>query len=74
MYRQIAHKPLPAMEDVDLMRRVGRRRTTVLRSRAITSAAHYRQDGYVRRTLRNLSCLALYHLRVPSGLIARLYR
>jgi rSAM/selenodomain-associated transferase 2 len=75
MYRQIGgHKPLPAMEDVDLMRRIGRRRITVLRSRAITSAARYRQDGYARRTLRNLSCLAMYHLRVAPGLIARLYR
>ena len=75
LYRQIGgYNPLPLMEDVDLIRRLGRRRTVILRSRAITSAARYRRDGYVRRTIRNLSCLTLYFLRVPNGMIARLYR
>jgi len=74
-YRQLGgYKPMPLMEDVELVRRIGRRRLVVLRTRAITSAARYRRDGYVRRTIRNLSCLTLYFLRVPSGMIARLYR
>lgn len=75
LYRQLGgYKALPLMEDVDLVRRLGRSRTVVLRSRAITSAARYRRDGYVRRTIRNLSCLTLYYLRVPNGVIERLYR
>ena len=75
LYRQLGgYKPLSLMEDVDFISRVGRRRTAMLRGRAITSAVRYRRDGYLRRTLRNLSCLALYYLRVPSGMIARLYR
>jgi hypothetical protein len=45
----------------------------VLRSRAVTSAARYRRDGYFRRSARNLSCLALFFLRVPPHVIARLY-
>lgn len=64
---------LPLMEDVDLARRIGRRRMTVLRARAVTSAARYRRDGYARRSARNLSCLALFFLRVPPRVIARLY-
>lgn len=75
VYRQLGgYEPIPLMEDVDLVRRIGRRRLSVLRSRALTSAANYRRDGYVRRTLRNLSCLTLYFLHVPVGTIARLYR
>lgn len=68
------YKPLPLMEDVDLVRRIGRRRLVMLRARAVTSAVRYRRDGYVRRIMRNLSCLTLYFLRVPSGTLERLYR
>jgi hypothetical protein len=64
---------LPLMEDVDLARRIGRRRIMVLRSRAVTSAVRYRRDGYFRRSARNLSCLTLFFLRVPPRVIARLY-
>ena len=67
-------RPMPIMEDVDIVRRLGWRRLTMLSSRAVTSASRYRQDGYGRRIARNLSCLALYALRVPPDTIARLYR
>jgi rSAM/selenodomain-associated transferase 2 len=64
---------LPLMEDVEFARRIGRKRMIMLRSRAVTSAVRYRRDGYLRRSARNLSCLALFFLRVPPRLIARLY-
>ena len=67
-------RALPLMEDVDLIRRLGRQRTVILRARAVTSAIRYRREGYILRTLRNLACLSLYYLRVPAGLIARIYR
>jgi rSAM/selenodomain-associated transferase 2 len=67
------YAPLPVMEDVDLVRRLGRRRLITLRSRAVTSAVRYRRDGYVRRILRNQGCLALYFLNVPASTIARIY-
>jgi rSAM/selenodomain-associated transferase 2 len=66
-------RPLPLMEDVDLVHRLGRNRLIFLRSRAITSAARFREEGYVRRSTRNAICLALYSLGVPPRLIARLY-
>ena len=66
-------RDLPLMEDVDLVQRLGRSRTLILRSRAVTSAVRYRRDGYVPRVARNLTCLGLYYLRVPPQLIARIY-
>ena len=66
-------RPLPLMEDVDLVRRIGRRRLTLLPAQAVTSAERYRRSGYVLRSLRNLTCLALYILGVPPRLIAFLY-
>lgn len=66
-------REMPLMEDVDLVRRIGRRRLTLLRPRAITSAERYMRDGYLARMGRNLCCLSLYYLRVPPRLIARIY-
>jgi rSAM/selenodomain-associated transferase 2 len=65
--------PLEIMEDVDMVRRIGRRRLAVLPARAVTSAARYRRNGILLRGLRNLGCLSLYFLRVPPRIIARLY-
>ena len=67
-------RPIPLMEDVDIVRRIGRTRLVLLDAPAITSASRYRQDGWIRRPLRNLSCLSLYYLGVPPQLIARLYK
>jgi rSAM/selenodomain-associated transferase 2 len=66
-------RPWPLMEDVDLIRRIGPRRLTVLQSAARTSAERWRRDGWRRRSIRNLFCLSLYFLGVPPSLIARLY-
>ncbi|MHA1113051.1 MAG: TIGR04283 family arsenosugar biosynthesis glycosyltransferase [Alphaproteobacteria bacterium] len=67
------YRPLPLMEDVDLVRRIGRRRLAMLGIAARSSAARYRRGGYLRRPLRNVACLALYFLGLPPRLIARLY-
>jgi len=63
----------PLMEDVDLVRRIGRHRIALLEARAITSAARYRRGGWLSRSARNLACLALYYLGLPPRLIRRLY-
>jgi hypothetical protein len=67
------YRPLALMEDVDLVRRLGSRRLSLLRSRAVTSAERFKRDGYWQRSTRNLLCLALYLLRVPVSTIHRLY-
>jgi len=66
-------RPLPLMEDVDLVRRIGRRRLKVLTSHAITSASRYERDGWIRRSARNLVCLALWYLGVPAVWLRQLY-
>jgi rSAM/selenodomain-associated transferase 2 len=63
----------PLMEDVDIVRRIGRRRLHMLRADAITSAIRYRRDGYAKRILRNQACLALYAVGVAPERIATLY-
>ena len=78
IHRDLLHaiggvRPLPLMEDVDLARRLGRRRLIPLDGTAITSAAKWQRDGWYRRSLRNLFCLALYFVGIPPRLIARLY-
>lgn len=67
-------RPLPLMEDVDMVRRLGRRRLRLLETPAVTSAARYRRDGWTLRPLRNLTCLTLWWLGVPADRVAALYR
>jgi len=67
------YRPLAMMEDVALVRRIGRRRLVALEAAAVTSARRYRRDGYVMRPARNLLCLGLYFLGLPPRLIARIY-
>lgn len=67
------YRPMPLMEDVDIVRRIGWRRMKRLRTEAVTSDRRYRKDGYFRRSGRNLLCLMLYFLRLPPRAIARLY-
>ena len=66
-------RPLPLMEDVELVRRIGRRRLVLLEGRIVTSAARYRRDGWLGRPLRNLTILAGYFLGVPPSLLRRYY-
>jgi rSAM/selenodomain-associated transferase 2 len=66
-------RPLPLMEDVDLVRRLKRRELVRLKSRAVTSAQRYRSEGYLLRGFRNLGLMLLYYLRVPPRVLARLY-
>jgi len=66
-------RALPLMEDVDLVRRLKRRELLGLKTRAVTSAQRYRQDGYLLRSARNLGLTLLYLLRVPPRILARLY-
>lgn len=74
LYRELGgYRPYPLLEDVDLVRRLGRSRITLLDTKAVTSAIRYRRDGYAARVLRNLGCLALLYLRVPPHAIARIY-
>jgi rSAM/selenodomain-associated transferase 2 len=74
LLRDIGGVPdIPLMEDVALVRRLGRRRLRALPAVATTSAARYR-GGYMRRSLRNLLCLGLYYAKVPPRKIKKFYK
>lgn len=66
-------RPLPLMEDVDLVRRLGCERLVALDAVAVTSAERHRRDGYVRRSARNDLLLGLGFAGVPPRLLTRLY-
>jgi rSAM/selenodomain-associated transferase 2 len=66
-------RPLPLMEDIDLISRLGRNRLIALKTSAVTSAAKWERDGWYRRSSHNLMCLSLWYLGVPPALIARIY-
>ena len=67
------YRPFQIMEDVDLVRRIGRRRLVFLRTPAVTSPERYLNDGYLARSSRNAMCLMLYYLGVNPDRIARIY-
>lgn len=67
------YRPTPIMEDVDLVRRIGRDRLVGLGVPFITSAERWRAEGWWRRSARNLACLLLWFVGVPPERIARLY-
>lgn len=74
LYERVGgYRSMPLMEDVDLVRRIGPRRLHMLDATITTSAERYRREGFVRRPLRNVLCLALYYLGVPAGAIVKLY-
>lgn len=73
-YRRLGgYPPLPLMEDVALVQRIGRRRMVWLAGAVMTDPVRYRRDGYIRRSLRNALCLGLFFLGVKPALLRRLY-
>ncbi len=66
-------RPIPLMEDVDIVRRIGGARLRCIEVAAVTSAARYRREGYLRRMGRNLVCLSLFFAGVSPDHIRKLY-
>jgi glycosyltransferase involved in cell wall biosynthesis len=72
LYRELGgHRQLPAMAEIDLARRIGSRRLTLLRKRANVRALANEPRGALR-AMRNGMCLTLFVLRLPPALIGRL--
>ena len=61
------------MEDVALVRTIGRRWLRPLDASVVTSADRYRRSGWWWRSTRNLFCLSLYFLSVPPRFIQKIY-
>ena len=67
------HPPLALMEDVALVRRLGRQRLAPLALTVTTSAARYEREGWIARGWRNLTTLMLWRLGVPAERLCRRY-
>jgi rSAM/selenodomain-associated transferase 2 len=67
------YRTIPLMEDVDLVRRLGRARLRPLGARALTSSARFRREGYWRRSSRNWTLLARYLRGADPAELARGY-
>jgi rSAM/selenodomain-associated transferase 2 len=68
------YKELPLMEDVEFVRRlVAAGRVVELPAPLRTSARRWRQEGWFRRSARNLLVLALYAAGVAPERLARIY-
>jgi rSAM/selenodomain-associated transferase 2 len=67
------YEPVPIMEDVALIRRIGRKRLRALPVDFITSAEKWQRDGWYARSARNLFCLSLWFAGVSPDRIARVY-
>jgi rSAM/selenodomain-associated transferase 2 len=65
--------PIPLMEDVEIIRKLGRGRLAMLKTNAVTSAERFREQGYFRRSARNLWCLSLYLRGVPPQKLVERY-
>ena len=68
------YRPLPLMEDVDLVRRVRRAgRMAVSRVPVLASARRWEREGWLRRTALNVLLLLAYAAGVPAARLARVY-
>ena len=75
LYEEIGGFPqIPLMEDVALVRKLGRRRLRALPAPVLTSADKYESEGYWKRGWRNWGCLTLYFAGVSPDKIAERYR
>jgi rSAM/selenodomain-associated transferase 2 len=66
-------KAIPIMEDVEFVRRIGKRSLVALSAIVETSARRYRRSGYILRMARNFVCLSLFFFGLAPKKIARIY-
>lgn len=65
---------VPLMEDVALVRRLGRKKLRSLGAAVVTSPERYEREGYWKRGWRNWGCLGLYFVGVSPEKIVEIYR
>lgn len=69
------YKPMPFLEDYDIIRRIGRKGTIgFTKSPVLTSGRRWETLGIVRTTILNQLILAGYHLGVPVERLRTWYR
>lgn len=74
LYDEIGgYNDMPLMEDVDIIKRIGRARLKISDHVIITSAEKYNKYGYILRMFRNGFCLLLYKLGIDPATIKKIY-
>ena len=67
-------KPLPIMEDVEIVKNIGFKNIRILDSYIITDSIRYKTQGWLIRPLINLYCLSLYFLGFNINYINKIYK
>ncbi len=65
--------PVPLMEDVKIIRRIGKRRLAILSARSQTSGEKYERDGWRKRAWRNAWLLTRFYLGADPEDLAKSY-
>lgn len=74
LYDEVGGYPdWPLMEDVELVRRIGRRRLARIDAVAETDAEKFRRDGWIRRSVRNVRFLMAWKFGADPRDLARRY-
>jgi rSAM/selenodomain-associated transferase 2/rSAM/selenodomain-associated transferase 1 len=70
------YKSIPIMEDVDLMKRVKKRkdRICIIRDKVLTSSRRWDEEGAIYGTLRNWLLITLYFFGVPPTRLVKYYQ
>lgn len=74
LYQDIGGYPhTPFMEDVQIIRAIGKKRLSILSAEARTDASKYEQDGWRKRSWRNAYLITRYLLGANPEKLAKLY-
>ena len=68
------YQNIPLMEDVAIIRKIGRKRLSILSAEARTSAAKYERDGWRRRSWRNAWLITQYLAGTSPEALSKHYR
>lgn len=74
LYREVGGYPVtPFMEDVQIVRAIGKKRLTILSAEARTDAEKYERDGWRRRAWKNAFLVTRYFLGASPEKLAKSY-
>ncbi len=74
LYKKVGgFEPVPLMEDVIIVRKLGKSRLCLLAAEAMTSARRQEREGWLKRSLLNLFLVTRFFLGASPEKLARLY-
>ena len=74
LYDEVGGFPkIPVMEDVEIIRAIGKKRLTILSAEARTDASKYERDGWRKRSWHNAALITRYLLGASPEKLAKHY-